>query len=147
MVLNLARGRVQLNGLLARTLARARVRTRALAADRQTLAVAHATVGAEVHQALDVHRVLAAQIAFDGGLSQRRTDRVHFRLGEVLHLGGRLDARRLADRDRTRTTHAEDVRETDDDVLVHRDVDAGNTCHVRLPQPWRCLWRVSEQMT
>jgi hypothetical protein len=25
--------------------------------------------------------------------------------------------------------HAEDVGQTDDDVLVHRDVDAGNTCH------------------
>ena len=29
------------------------------------------------------------------------------------------------------TTHSEDVREPDDNVLVHRNVDASNTCHVR----------------
>jgi len=29
--------------------------------------------------------------------------------------------------------------EPDPHVLVHRDVDTGDTCHVWLPQPWRCL--------
>src|SRR3954470_9578932 len=48
--LNFARRSVQLHGLLARALARARVRARALAADRQTLAMTDAAVRAEVHE-------------------------------------------------------------------------------------------------
>src|SRR5215510_7850221 len=67
-LLNLARRSVQLHGLLARALARARVGARALAADRQALAVAQAAVRAEVHETLDVHGILAAQVALDRGL-------------------------------------------------------------------------------
>src|SRR5437016_1876190 len=47
------------------TLAGARVRVRALAANRQTLAVTHAAIAAQIHQPLDVHRHFAAQVAFD----------------------------------------------------------------------------------
>src|SRR5690349_24814295 len=90
-----------------------------------------AAIGTEIHQALDVHRVLAAQVAFDRVLRERRTDRVHFHFGEVLHLGGRSDTRGGADVLGAGTTHSEDVRELDDHVLVHRNVYASNTCHVR----------------
>jgi hypothetical protein len=38
----------------------------ALAADRQPLAVTQAAIAAEIHQALDVGRGFAAQVAFDG---------------------------------------------------------------------------------
>src|SRR6185295_2232962 len=48
-----------------RPLAGPRVGVGALAAHRQALAVAQAAVAAEVHQPLDVHRHLAAQIALD----------------------------------------------------------------------------------
>jgi hypothetical protein len=47
--------------------------------------------GAEVHQTLDVHRHFAAQIAFDETLSDLRTQRIHFGLGEIFDLGGRID--------------------------------------------------------
>src|SRR5262249_45181715 len=47
-----------------RTLARARVRARALAAHRQSLAVPQTAVAADVHEAFDGHRDLAAQRAF-----------------------------------------------------------------------------------
>src|SRR5262249_19561780 len=50
---------------LARPLAGTRIRVRTLAADRQTLAVAQTAIASEVHQALDVHRHLATQIALD----------------------------------------------------------------------------------
>src|SRR6202049_1065196 len=53
-----------LPGLL-RSLASPRVGARALTADGQSLAVSHATVAAEVHQPLDAHGHLAAQIALD----------------------------------------------------------------------------------
>ena len=48
-----------------RPFARAGVGVRALAADRQALAVTQAAIAAQIHQPLDVHRHFAAQIAFD----------------------------------------------------------------------------------
>src|SRR5262252_2439358 len=45
--------------------ARAGVRTRALAPQRQAAAVTDAAVATEVHQPFDVHRGLAAQVALD----------------------------------------------------------------------------------
>src|SRR3546814_8023487 len=48
-----------------RALAGPRVGLGALAAHRQALAVAQAAVAAEVHQALDVHGHVAAQVALD----------------------------------------------------------------------------------
>src|SRR5262249_9160946 len=50
---------------LGRTLAGAGVGVGALAANRKALAVPQAAVTGQVHQALDVDRGLAAQIAFD----------------------------------------------------------------------------------
>ena len=50
---------------LGRTLAGARVGVRALAADRQALAMTQAPVAAQVHQTLDVHRHFAAEVALD----------------------------------------------------------------------------------
>ena len=47
---------------------------------------------AEVHETLDVHGILTAQVALDRGLGQRRADRVDLGLGEILHLGGGRDA-------------------------------------------------------
>src|SRR5690606_37182683 len=49
----------------ARALAGTRVGARALAADRQAAPVTDAPVAAEVHQALDVHRHLAPQVALE----------------------------------------------------------------------------------
>src|SRR5579862_6473763 len=48
---------------LARTLAGAGIRARALAANRQATAVPHAAVTADFHQPLDVHGDVLAQIA------------------------------------------------------------------------------------
>src|ERR1700690_10946 len=127
--LGLARRRIELDCLLARPLARARVGTRALAAYRQPLAVPHAAPGPEVHQALDVHRPLAAQVALDRPLRELGADRTDLGVGKILDLGGRRDARAREDLERPGTADAEDVREPDAHVLVHRNVDAGDACH------------------
>src|SRR5690606_21138294 len=50
-------------GSLARTLAGAGIGARALAAHGQAATMAEAAVAADVHQSLDVHRRLAAQVA------------------------------------------------------------------------------------
>src|SRR4051812_18055297 len=50
---------------LTGSLARTRVRVRALPVDREALTVTETAVATEVHQALDVHLHLTAQVAFD----------------------------------------------------------------------------------
>ena len=85
-----------------------------------------------------------AKFAVEGDL---RANGVDLGLGEVLHLGRGIDACTLAGGVRARAAHAIDVGEPDPHVLVHRDVDTGDACHSALPQPWRCLWRGSVQIT
>src|SRR5215472_2702758 len=83
---------------LARALAGARVRVRALAVDRQAAAVPQAAVAAEVHQALDVHLDLAAQVALDLVVGvEHVTDLLDLRLRELLGALGGGDARLGAD--------------------------------------------------
>src|SRR4051794_6609063 len=53
------------DGALARALPRACVGPRPLAAHREVPAMAHAAEAANLHEALDVHRDLLAEIAFD----------------------------------------------------------------------------------
>ena len=108
-----------------------------------------ATVAADVHQALDVHRGLAAQVTFDGELSDLIADLLEVRVGQVLHLLGIGDPRRFADLASARAADAEDRGQADFRMLVRGDVDASNTCHLLSLnlQPWRCLWRGSVQIT
>src|SRR3989440_7558579 len=89
----LSSGCVQLDRLLARPLTGTCVGARTLAAHRQSAAVTDPTAAAEVHQAFDVHRHFAAQVAFNGEPAALRADPVELRLGEILHLGGGVDTR------------------------------------------------------
>src|SRR5689334_8229001 len=89
----------------------------------------HAAPGAQVHQALDVHRHFAAQVTLDQPLGDLRTQRGHFGFGQILHLGGGAHARELAALLRARAANAVDVGQADPHVLVHRDVDTGYACH------------------
>src|SRR4051795_702636 len=77
-----------------RALARARVRLGALAVDRQATAVAETAVAADLHQALDVLRALAAKVALDGevvvDVVAELADLV---LGEVADVGVLIHAR------------------------------------------------------
>src|SRR6476646_214727 len=115
---------------LLRTLARARVRARTLAANRQSLAMADPAIAAEVHQSLDAHRHLAAQIAFDGEFADVLAQLVHLRIGQILDLRVGCDTRRDANRLRARAADAVDRRKRDLRVLMIRNVYACNTGHV-----------------
>src|SRR6201999_2888833 len=71
---------------LGRALAGARVGVRALATDRQTLAMAQAAVAAQVHQPLDVHRYFAAQVTLDHVVAvDQFTDLEHLGIGGLRH--------------------------------------------------------------
>src|SRR5580765_2873407 len=115
---------------LLRTLARARIRLGALPVHRQAAAMPQAPVSADVHEALDVHGVLAAERAFHLvlALDERAqlagilvTERLDARVG--VHAG--LFEQAL----RRRRANAEDVRECDLDALFHREIDACDACH------------------
>src|SRR5436305_3891296 len=111
-------------------LAGAGVGVRALAADRQALAVAQAAVAGEVHQPLDVHRGFAAEVAFDlVVLVDRFADVEDFLVGQVLDPLFAADAELLRDLLGGRATDSVDVGERDFDALGGGDVDPGDTCH------------------
>src|SRR3954466_4584591 len=70
---------------LGLALAGARVGVRALAADREALAMAKPAVAGEVHQPLDVHCGLTAKVALDRMvLVDRLADVQHLLVGKVL---------------------------------------------------------------
>src|SRR5271156_2055316 len=72
---DLARRRVHLHRLLARTLAGTGIGAGALTAQRQALAVPNAPVTPEVHETLDVHGHFAPQVALDRELRDLGAER------------------------------------------------------------------------
>src|SRR5690606_10214184 len=115
---------------LGRALAGAGVGVGALTADRQALAVTQAAVAGDVHQALDVHRGLATQVALDGVVAvDRFTDLQDLGVGQLVHAPGRLDADLGRDFLRRVRADAMDVLKRDFDALVGRDIDASDTGH------------------
>ena len=138
-----ARGLLLLAGdRLGLALAGARIGVRALAADRQALAVAKTTIAGEIHQALDVHRHLAAEVTLDRVVGvDRLTNVQHFLVSQV------LDARRVGDAELCRDflglgrTDAVDIGQRDNDALVGRDVNTRDTCHeLGSPAPRAPAW-------
>src|SRR5690606_36352408 len=95
----------------------------------QAAAVAQAAVAGQVHQALDGDADLAAQVALDGVLGDLQAEALDLGLGEVADLGRRRNAGGLADLLRTGTANAVDALQAHPDVLLGRQVDAGNTRH------------------
>src|SRR5436190_3132123 len=121
------------------------VRLGSLAACRQVASMAHPAVRADLDQALDVQRDLAAKIALHlVAAVDQLAEPVDLLLGEVADAGIRVDIRLGQDLLRGRQADSEDVGEGDLDALLARDVDAGNACH---RYPCRCLCFGLVQMT
>src|SRR5690606_10116439 len=93
---------------LARTLAGAGVGPGALAAQGQAAAMAQAAVAGQVHQALDRHADLAAEVALHRVLGDFQAQALDLGLGQVADLGRRRDAGGLADLLGTGTANAVD---------------------------------------
>src|SRR5690606_14346900 len=118
---------------LGRTLPGAGVGVRALTADRQALAVTQAAVAGDVHQALDVHRGFATQVALDGViLVDGLADLQDLGVGQLVDPARRLDADLGRDVPGGGRADAVDVLKRDFDALVGRDVDASDTGHEAL---------------
>src|SRR5262249_20354013 len=119
---------------LLRTLPRARVCLGALSMHRETAAVPQPPVSADVHEALDVHGVLAAQRALHLVLAlDQRPQLARVLLRACLDARVGTDARLLQQPLRRGRADAEDVRERDLDALFHREIDACDACHRNAP--------------
>jgi hypothetical protein len=102
--------------------------------DGETLAMAQATIAANLHQAGGVLANLTAEVTLGGVVS---IDKVaHTRdlvLGKVLYASVGIDVRTLADLLGARGTNAKNVCESDLYTLVARQVDTVNTGQLRSP--------------
>src|SRR5690349_14741061 len=120
-----------------RTLLRARIRVRPLATHRQATPVPNTPIRADVHQTLDVHRHFGAQRTLDLVVAlDHLTQLVDVRVGEIANAQRGVDSCLAQNVDGVTTADAIDVRETDLDLLLTREIDARNTSH---DQPCRCL--------
>src|SRR3569833_2795882 len=83
---------------LGRPLAGARIGVGALATNRQTTAVAQATIVAKVHEPLDVHRHVTAKVTFHDVVAvDRLADLNDFGVGQLVDATLRRDPHLLAD--------------------------------------------------
>src|SRR5262245_3728207 len=115
-------------------LPRAGVGVGPLSADRETAAMADAAIGADVHQALDVHRDVAAQVTFDLELAlDDLADPVHFVVGPRLHPLARIDVGLEQHAPPRRPPEPVDVRDRDFPTLLPRQIHARHSRHMPSP--------------
>src|SRR5690606_35874932 len=118
---------------LCRTLAGTRIGMRALTANRQAAAMTQAAIAAEIHQAFDVHRGLAAQIAFDVIVAvDRLADLDDFGIGKLVHPAVSTNADLVDDLLGKLLADTVNILKRDHDALVGRYVDASYTGHLHL---------------
>jgi hypothetical protein len=90
------------------------------------------TVGTEIHQAFDVHRRLATQIAFDRKYRNSLTKFLNFRLCEILDRRVSCNTSRLANLLRASVSNSVYRRQCYHDVFRQRNVYACYTCHLKI---------------
>jgi hypothetical protein len=122
---------LQRRSSLTRAFAGTCVRACALTAHGQPTAMAESTVAANVHQSLDVHGCLAAQIAFDSELSDLISDFLEITIGQVFNLFGICNATGFADFASAGATDTKNGGQANLGMLLRRNVDASDTCHFR----------------
>src|SRR5262245_49849432 len=92
--------------------------------------MANAAIRADVHQAFDVHRDFGAERTFDLVIAlDHAADLVDIRIGEIANAQRRIDASLLKNLGGRVTADAVDVRQSDLDLLIAREIDARNTSH------------------
>lgn len=111
---------------LARSLARACVGLRPLAAHRQAAQMADTAVALDALQALQIHAQFPAQVTFDDILAvlDGVDDLGHLLFIQILRADARVDLGLYQDGLRIDRANAVDVAQRDVDALVTGDVDA-----------------------
>lgn len=118
----------------ARTFASTGVSFGSLAANREAASVAETAIGAEVHEAFDVHAHDAAQVAFDLVLGvDNLADAAGFNFGEVVGTDVTFNIRFLEDFKRAGSSNTVNIGEGDVHAFATWEVDASNTSHDSYP--------------
>ena len=108
----------------------------ALTPQRHATAMAHAPVGANVHQALDVHRNFTPKVTLDPNfLINDLAQPVDFIVRQVADSRVRADLRPLQQLLAGVQPNAVDIRQPNLNPLFARQVNSGDTCH-RRPGRW-----------
>ena len=116
-----------------RTFPRACIGTSALSTQRQAATMTNATVRAEVHQTLDIHRNFTSKITFNFELRNCRPEVCNLWLCEILDRRVRSYISFYANLFRARIADTENRSQSDYDVLIQRNIYACYTCHLYLP--------------
>src|ERR1035437_6535701 len=116
---------------LARTLARAGVGLRALAAHWQAAHVADATIALDALQTLEGHAEFAAQIAFNDvfAFRNRVNNLRELRLGQIFRTNGRIYVGAFENLFRVDRADAVNVAEPNINALAGRDFYTNDACH------------------
>ena len=88
------------------------------------------TVATDVHQTLDVHGGLAAQVTFDGEQCDLVADFFQIGVSQIFDFFAVRNTGGFANFASAGATNAKDLCQTDFGVLVRWDVDTSDTCHV-----------------
>lgn len=88
------------------------------------------SVAPKIHESLDINRKFPPQIAFDHKFADLLPKPVHLFIAERLHLDGGLNAGAPANLRRPCTSNAVNGGEGNYYVLLLRNVNAGNSCHL-----------------
>lgn len=107
-----------------RAFARTRICFGLLPTNRQTTTMAQATVAAQIPQALDVQRHLAAQIAFDGEAPDFRAQRIDFAFRHVFDAHVTTHVCRVADLRRACRADTVQRPQCDHGMFVDREIDS-----------------------
>ncbi|EJY56878.1 polysaccharide deacetylase [Alicyclobacillus hesperidum URH17-3-68] len=102
----------------------------------QATAMANTTITADFRQTLDIQRDFTTEIALNlMGALNLVTQTYDFFFREVLHSTVRINASRRQNLISGRPADAKNIGQSDFDALVARQIDTGNTCHVKTPPP------------
>src|SRR5262249_45926277 len=115
-----------------RTLARPRIGMGALPAHRKTLAVPQPAIAAEIHQPLDVHRDLPAEVALDRVIAVDQLAHAQYLVvGHLMYAPLDRNTDPVAYLERLSAPDAMNISKPDRDPLLIGDVDASDARHLR----------------
>lgn len=100
-----------------------------LASHRQTATVPDTTIGAQIHQSLDVHRDITPQVTFQGIIRHLASNPVKICLTQLLDTGCWIDTGSLAYIPGSGITDPVDIGQSNNDMLVIGDIDTCYTGH------------------
>jgi hypothetical protein len=92
--------------------------------------VANAAITTKIHQAFDVHRDLAPQVALNDKIGNSRSQTSDLRFRQIFYFRVRFYTGRITDLSRPRSADAIDRRQPNYDVLVQWNVYACYSSHV-----------------